>query len=193
MKKGKIMKICALTLALSALTSMSAFASNAPGVGPGSMSFKEGYDGKFGLTMDYDAVVKPTYTVIVPQTLGMEKDGTDVYVEVKDSKNLAENKKYLSVKLLDTWANGFPKAYRDDAHKFNLYKGYNFMSFKIQPKTGDAAYGDALTDFGQEILSFTEDARKYYRVIPGDDNTLNGTYWGAMHFQIGLADVEADA
>lgn len=194
MKKTTAAGILALTLAAVSLTPAVTAGAKEPGIQPGSVTFNQDSfgNGKFSLNLEYDAVVKPTYTIKVPQSLVMEKEGTDVYVEASNVENLAENGKYISVKVRDTWAYYFPKAYRDDEHKFNLYHGYEFMSYTVQPKNEDGTYGDALTDFGQELLSFTGDGTKYYRVTPGDDNTLTGKYWGAINFQIELADLPAE-
>lgn len=104
MKKTTAAGILALTLAAVSLTPAVTAGAKEPGIQPGSVTFNQDSfgNGKFSLDLEYDAVVKPTYTIKVPQSLVMEKEGTDVYVEASNVENLAENGKYISVKVRDT-------------------------------------------------------------------------------------------
>lgn len=186
----------ALALALSAVTLMPLTANaTEPGIQPGSASWTRtgNTTETFGLTLEYRDSLKPTYTIKVPQKLQMQEDGTDVWIEVSDLKNMESNGKYLSVKVRDTWANSFPKAYRDDDHKYNLYCSYEFMKFTVQPKLSDGTYGEALTDFDQELFAFTESGTKYYRVTPLEDTqTADKPYWwGAINFTVSVENLPA--
>ena len=76
--------------------------------------------------------------------------------------------------------------------KYNLYCGYDFMKYKVEPKLSDSSYGPALTDFNQELLTFTEDATKYYRVTPLEDTATNSNpyWWGQINFTIGVENIK---
>ena len=194
MKKKLAASMFALALAAATIAPTVAHAETKPGVQVGSVLWKTTGNTKtdFGLRLNYEDALKPTYSVQVPQSLQMQEDGTDVYVKVSNTKNLAENNKYVSVKVRDTWATNFPKKYRDDDHKYNLYCGYDFMKYKVEPKLSDSSYGPALTDFNQELLTFTEDATKYYRVTPLEDTATNSNpyWWGQINFTIGVENLK---
>lgn len=194
MKKKFVASMFALALAAATIAPTVAHAEKKPGIQDGSVLWKTTGNTKtdFGLSLNYEDALKPTYSVQVPQSLQMQEDGTDVYVKVSNTKNLTENNKYVSVKVRDTWATNFPKKYRDDDHKYNLYCGYDFMKYKVEPKLSDSSYGPALTDFNQELLTFTEDATKYYRVTPLEDTATNSNpyWWGQINFTIGVENIK---
>ena len=124
-EKEIVASMFALALAAATIAPTVAHAEKKPGIQDGSVLWKTTGNTKtdFGLSLNYEDALKPTYSVQVPQSLQMQEDGTDVYVKVSNTKNLAENNKYVSVKVRDTWATNFPKKYRDDDHKYNLYCG----------------------------------------------------------------------
>lgn len=115
MKKKFVASMFALALAAATIASTVAHAEKKPGIQDGSVLWKTTGNTKtdFGLSLNYEDALKPTYSVQVPQSLQMQEDGTDVYVKVSNTKNLAENNKYVSVKVRDTWATNFPKKYRE--------------------------------------------------------------------------------
>ena len=196
MKKSIVTSMLALALTLAAVAPTAVHAAETPGIQPGTVEWTRigNSTENFGLSLKYEDALKPAYTIKVPQSLNMQEDGTDVWVEVSNVKNMVENGKYLSVKVRDTWSSSFPKSYRDDDHKYNLYCGYNFMKYTVQPKLTDGSYGAALTDFDQEVLSFTEDATNYYRVTPLDDTkTADKPYWwGAINFTVSVENLPAN-
>ncbi len=193
MNKKIVTTLLTLTLAASALIPSTAFAAE-PGIQPGTVLWnmdKDRTEESFSLDLTYNYVAQPTYSVTVPQSLYMQEEGTDVWVEVSNAKNLKENNKYVSVKVRDTWRSNFPKNYRDEAHMYNLYYGYEFMKYDVQPKLDDGTYGDALTGFGQELLAFTESGIKYYRVkpVPSTENDTSHPFWGNINFTISTEDI----
>ncbi len=56
------------------------------------------------------------------------------------------------------------------------------MKYKVEPKLSDSSDGPALTDFNQELLTFTEDATKYYRDPHSEDTATNSNpYWWGQY------------
>lgn len=195
--KKRFTKAVIAALALTAAIMPATVNAAEPGIQPGEVLWNRtgNTSEDFSLSLEYREALKPSYSIKVPQSLQMQEDGTDVWIEVSELKNMESNGKYLSVKVRDTWAHNFPKAYRDDDHKYNLYCGYEFMKYEVQPKLTDGTYGDALTDFNQELFAFTESGTKYYRVKPLDDTkTADKPYWwGAINFTVSVENLPTAA
>lgn len=192
MKKRTMATMMGLALTVATIAPLTVSAAT-PGVQAGSKEWSTtgNSESDFSLSLKYMESLKPSYTVTVPQSLQMQEDGTDVWVQVSNMKNVEANGKYVSVKVRDTYANKFPSAYKDADHMYMLYSGYNFMKFTVQAKNEDGTYDEALTAFDQELLAFTEDGTQYYRVTPDDDSATaeSATWFGAINFTVGLEDI----
>lgn len=172
--KKIIASVVALALCAATLTSVSAAELNQNSTEEGATNFS------FELKAD------PTYTVTIPETVSMEKEGSQVDLSVKDAANLDGKK--ISVTVAGT------NYFRDQMVLENLEASGPRDSMRYQIITENGAVietnaGAGITAVGKEIASFTEDGTKSYTVKPVvQSNNRPGVFTGSITYGISLVD-----
>lgn len=134
----------------------------------------------------------PTYTVTIPASVTMDREGTSVDVTAENVENLPEGQK-ISVTIAGT------SYFRDNlvletseevAPTHSKYLRYQIISDENELIETDGTLD--LTAVGKEVVSFTEDGTKQYQIKPViTDYVETGVdYTGSITFGIAVADAE---
>ncbi len=130
----------------------------------------------------------PTYTVTIPASVSMDKEGTAVEVVAEDVENLQEGQK-ISVTIAET------SGYNDQMVVEAKTTPRTSLRYQIISDAGELIETNASTGavgVGKEVVSFTGDGAKQYQIKP----VLAGRfeygvdYTGSITFGIEVVDVQ---
>lgn len=173
-------KIIAPVMALALCASMAVPASAA--------SFNQDSTAEAGTAFTFDYKNDPTYTVTIPETLAIEKEGTRMEIKADDVAYLDGQK--ISVTIAGT------DKYRDQMVLEGKSESGRRASIRYRFVKEDGQVietkGDGIN--GTEIASFTDNGTVGLNVQPiieASSSIIKGvTYTGSMTYGIALADAE---
>lgn len=131
---------------------------------------------------------EPTYTVTIPATVTMGNEGTTVDVVAEDIKNLPDGKK-VSVTIEGT------DAYKDQmVLECDTTSPSTSIRYQIINEKGETIETNASTGavgVGKEVVSFTEDGTKQYKILPviAGRYEYGVEYIGSITFGIEVKDI----
>ena len=130
----------------------------------------------------------PTYTVTIPDTLTIEKEGSVMSFEASDVENLGDQKISVTIAGTDKFRDQMLLEGRTEDGKQASLRYY----FEFEDGRRIETVGNGIN--GTEIVSFTEDGTKSFTVKPiltGSSSIKKGvTYTGSMTYGIELVPVE---
>lgn len=126
----------------------------------------------------------PTYTVTIPASVSMDKNGTDVAIEASDVQDLDNQKISITIEGTDYFRNQMVLVDPETR---------DVLRYQIITPDGEVLETTGTADQmnGKEILSFTEDGTKSYTLKPVMAfNVVPGDYAGTLTYGISVVDAE---
>ena len=125
----------------------------------------------------------PSYTVTIPTSVAMEKDGTEVEVSAEDVKDLPDGQK-ISITIAGTDYYRNQMVLTDPETRATVRYQIITPDERVLETTGQK---DQMN--GEEIVSFTEDGAQSYTVKPVIAfNVVPGDYTGTITYGISVVD-----
>lgn len=173
-------KIIALVLALASVMSLGAMSVSAASVDQSSTE-------SLGTEFTFEYKNDPTYTVTIPSSIVITKDGTQMDIVTEDVANLDNQKISVTIAGTDQYRNQM-------VLKGNTTSGPGTsMRYQFVKADGTVIETTGAKDevVGVELASFTEDGTASLSVIPVIVNLKKGvTYTGSMTYGIELVAID---
>ena len=144
-------------------------------------------DTTLGTEFSYEMKNDPTYTVTIPSSVAIDKDGSQVEITASNVANLDSQKVSVTIAGTNYYRNQMVLEGKDENGRNSVMR---YQIITEDGETIETTGNDTAT--GKELASFTENGTAEYTVKPIvlPSTKTNVSYTGSMTYGIALVDAE---